>query len=96
MNPEGKTLVEQLNEAYEESGSNDRWYVYVGKFTDAFRDLVSDYVKIKDYPVGMIYRDAYLAMHHKSTGKYQGDNITYLSRGFSVRILQNAQGCGKI
>ena len=69
MNPEGKTLEEQLNEAYEKSGSNDRRYVYVGKFTEAFRALVSNFVDIKDYPnaYNLFVNEVTLPLHTRLT-----------------------------
>jgi hypothetical protein len=82
FNPNGETLKEQLEEAYSASESFDQRYIYVGRFTDNFRSLLQDNgVIVNDYPVAMNYRDAYLSMHSKTTGKYHGDHINYHNLG---------------
>ena len=82
FNPKGETLKEQLEDAYSTSESFDQRYVYVGRFTDSFRSLLKDNdIIVNDYPVAMNYRDAYLSMHSKETGKYHGDNINYHDLG---------------
>ena len=89
FNTEGKTLTEQLNEAYEAAESFDQRYVYVGRFSNAFRELLKGKnVIVNDYPIAMNYRDAYLSMHSKDTGKYHGDGINYHDLG--VNGLESA------
>ncbi len=81
FNPDGKSLKGQLEEALDDSQSKDRRYVYVGKFTNEFAEALSKFVDIKDYPVVMNYRDAYLSMESKENGKYQGERINYHNLG---------------
>ncbi len=81
FNPDGKTLKEQLKEAFDTSESKERRYVYVGKFTNDFINKVRPYIDIKNYPIVMNYRDAYLSMESKDRGKYQGEGINYHNMG---------------
>lgn len=82
FNPEGKTLREQLEDAYSTSESFDQRYVYVGRFSNELRKLLKDNdIILHDYPIAMNYRDAYLSMHSKETGKYKGENINYHNLG---------------
>ena len=82
FNPEGKTLREQLEDAYSTSESFDQRYIYVGRFSKELRELLKDNdVILHDYPIAMNYRDAYLSMHSKETGKYHGNNINYHDLG---------------
>ena len=81
FNPDGKTLKEQLKEAFDTSESKERRYVYVGKFTNDFINKVRSYIDIKNYPIVMNYRDAYLSMESKDRGKYQGEGINYHNMG---------------
>ena len=81
FNPEGKTLKEQLQEAFNSAESKDRRYVYVGRFTKEFKNKLKPYIEIKNNPIVMNYRDAYLAMEAKVNGKYQGEGINYHNLG---------------
>ncbi len=88
FNPEGLTIHDQLQEAFDSAESFDGRYVYVGEFEGWFLKALRKYVKVEGLPIVMNYRDAYLAMHTKETGKYHGDGINYHSLG--VTGLQNA------
>ena len=81
FNPDGKTLDEQLDEILHTAESFDGRYLYIGRFTPAFIDMVKKYVDIKDLPIAMNYRDAYLSMESKDNGKYKGDGINYHNLG---------------
>lgn len=81
MNPDGKTLAEQIKEAHDTAIPNERRYIYVGKFTSEFVNALSEHIKIQDLPIGMNYRDAYLAMESRESGKYQGEGINYHGLG---------------
>jgi hypothetical protein len=81
FNPQGKTLEAQLKEAFDTSASNERRYVYVGNFTKAFTEKLKNHIVIKNYPIVMNYRDAYLSMESKERGKYKGDRINYHNLG---------------
>lgn len=88
FNPEGLTLHDQLQDSFDSAESFDGRYVYVGEFEGWFLKALRKYVKVESLPIVMNYRDAYLAMHTKETGKYHGDGINYHSLG--VTGLQNA------
>ena len=88
FNPDGKSLKGQLEEALDSSKPKEQRYVYVGKFTQEFIDKLKEHIDIKEYPVVMNYRDAYLSMESKENGKYRGNNINYHSLG--VDGLENA------
>ncbi len=81
FNPEGKTLKEQLQDAYNTAVSKERRYIYVGEFTSDFLEKLKKHVNIKDYPIVMNYRDAYLSMEVKERGKYHGEGINYHNLG---------------
>ena len=83
FNPDGKTLDQQLDDILSSAESFDGRYLYIGQFTQDFIDMVSPYVEIKDLPVAMNYRDAYLSMENKENGKYKGDGINYHNLGKS-------------
>ncbi len=54
----------------------------MGRFSNAFRELLKGKdVIVNNYPIAMNYRDAYLSMHSKETGKYHGDGINYHDLG---------------
>ena len=38
-------------------------------------------IELYNYPIAMNYRDAYLSMHSKETGKYHGEGINYHNLG---------------
>lgn len=88
FNPKGLTLHDQLQDSFDSAESFDRRYIYVGEFEGWFLKALRKYVKVEGLPIVMNYRDAYLAMHTKETGKYHGDGINYHSLG--VTGLQNA------
>ena len=81
FNPNGKTLDELLEDILHTSESFDGRYLYIGRFTSDFTDMVKPYVEIKDLPIAMNYRDAYLSMESKENGKYKGEGINYHSLG---------------
>ena len=81
FNPNGLTLREQLIEAFDEAQSKDRRYVYVGEFTQSFIGKLKKHIVIKNLPIVMNYRDAYLSMESKENGKYQGEGINYHNLG---------------
>ncbi|MBQ8859627.1 MAG: hypothetical protein IJ012_07590, partial [Clostridia bacterium] len=81
FNPDGKTLKEQLKEAFNTAESKERRYVYVGEFTQGFIDKLKKHIDIKKLPIVMNYRDAYLSMEAKERGKYQGNGINYHNLG---------------
>ena len=83
FNPDGLTLREQLVQAFDESESKERRYVYVGEFTQNFVDKLKEHITIKKLPIVMNYRDAYLSMKSKENGKYQGEGINYHNLGVS-------------
>ena len=81
FNPEGKTLDEQLDDILKGAESFDGRYLYIGRFTGEFINMVKKYVDIKDLPIAMNYRDAYLSMESKEKGRYQGEGINYHDLG---------------
>ncbi|MBR3968365.1 MAG: hypothetical protein IKJ93_02130, partial [Clostridia bacterium] len=81
FNPDGKSLREQLKEAYNTAISKERRYVYIGEFTKEFIDKLKNHISIKNYPIVMNYRDAYISMQSKENGKYQGQGINYHNLG---------------
>ena len=81
FNPDGKTLDEQLDEILDTAESFDGRYLYIGRFTHTFIEMVKKYVNIEDLPIAMNYRDAYLSMESKENGKYKGDGINYHNIG---------------
>ena len=81
FNPEGKSLDEQLDSILHTAESFDGRYLYIGRFTSDFIDMVKQYVNISDLPIAMNYRDAYLSMESKENGKYSGDGINYHNLG---------------
>ena len=81
FNPDGKTLDEQLDNILDSAESFDGRYLYIGRFTPDFINMVKQYVDIKDLPIVMNYRDAYLSMENKENGRYQGDGINYHNLG---------------
>ena len=84
FNPEGATLKQQLNDAYYTSKSFDQRYVYVGRFSQDFINLLEkNKIILHNYPIAMNYRDAYLSMHSKETGKYHGTGINYHNLGIT-------------
>ncbi len=89
FNPNAETLNEQLKDAYETSESFEQRYVYVGEFSTEFINLLQkNNIVLYNYPIAMNYRDAYLSMHSKETGKYRGQGINYHNLG--VEGLQEA------
>ena len=73
FNPEGKTQDELLRDIMDSAEPIDRRYLYFGRFTDSFRTAMEKVgVEVKNLPVIMSYRDAYLAMESRENGRYQG------------------------
>ena len=81
FNPNGLTLEEQLEEALNTAVPKEGRYVYIGEFTDKFTNMLKEHIVLKDYPIVMNYRDAYLSMESKENGKYKGKNINYHNLG---------------
>ena len=81
FNPEGKSLDEQLDDILKTSEAFDGRYLYIGRFTPDFIDMVKSYVDINDLPIAMNYRDAYLSMESKDHGKYKGNGVNYHNLG---------------
>ena len=86
FNPKGLSLEEQLREILETAQSFDGRYLYIGKFTSDFIELMKEYVDIKQYPIVMNYRDAYLSMESKDNGRYQGMGINYHNIGIEGMV----------
>lgn len=97
FNPKGVSLNEQLEDAYETSDSFDQRYVYVGIFSKDFAELLKkNNINLHNYPIAMNYRDAYLSMRSKETGKYHGEGINYHNLGIdglrgALESLKNPQ-----
>ena len=83
FNPDGLTLRGQLEEAFDTAIPKERRYVYIGRFTQPFVDALKKHIEIKNSPIVMNYRDAYLSMESKENGKYQGEGINYHNLGIS-------------
>ena len=82
FNPKGQSLKEQLYDAYSTAESFDQRYIYVGRFSQNFIALLKENdIELHNYPIAMNYRDAYLSMHSKETGKYHGKGINYHNLG---------------
>lgn len=82
FNPEGKTQDELLHDIMDSAEPLDRRYLYFGRFTDSFRTAMEKAgVEVKNLPVIMSYRDAYLAMESRENGRYQGQDINYHNLG---------------
>lgn len=81
FNPDGKTIDEQLDDVLNTAESFDGRYLYIGRFTQEFVDLVKPYLEVRDLPIVMNYRDAYLSMANKENGKYRGQGINYHNLG---------------
>lgn len=81
FNPDGKTIDEQLDDVLNTAESFDGRYLYIGRFTQEFVDLVKPYLEVRNLPIVMNYRDAYLAMANKENGKYRGQGINYHNLG---------------
>ena len=78
FNPEGKSRGELLQDILDGAQSFDGRYLYFGRFTQGFRDFLSENgIPAKDLPVVMNYRDAYLSMETKENGRYKGDGVNY-------------------
>ena len=92
FNPEGKTQDELLRDIMDSAEPLDRRYLYFGRFTDSFRIAMEKAgVEVKNLPVIMSYRDAYLAMESRENGRYQGGNINYHNLGIEgmKRAMEN-------
>ena len=82
FNPEGKTQDELLRDIMDSAEPFDQRYLYFGRFTDSFRTAMEKAgVEVKNLPVIMSYRDAYLAMENRENGRYQGEKINYHNLG---------------
>lgn len=92
FNPEGKTQDELLRNIMDSAEPFDQRYLYFGRFTDSFRTAMEKAgVEVKNLPVIMSYRDAYLAMESRENGRYQGENINYHNLGIEgmKRAMEN-------
>ena len=92
FNPEGKTQDELLHDIMDSAEPFDQRYLYFGRFTDSFRTAMEKAgVEVKNLPVIMSYRDAYLAMESRENGRYQGGNINYHNLGIEgmKRAMEN-------
>lgn len=92
FNPEGKTQDELLRDIMDSAEPFDQRYLYFGRFTDSFRTAMEKAgVEVKNLPVIMSYRDAYLAMESRENGRYQGENINYHNLGIEgmKRAMEN-------
>lgn len=82
FNPEGKTQDELLHDIMDSAEPFDQRHLYFGRFTDSFRTAMEKAgVEVKNLPVIMSYRDAYLAMESRENGRYQGQDINYHNLG---------------
>ena len=82
FNPEGKTQDELLHDIMDSAEPFDQRYLYFGRFTNSFRTAMEKAgVEVKNLPVIMSYRDAYLAMESRENGRYQGQDINYHNLG---------------
>ena len=82
FNPEEKTQDELLHDIMNSAEPFDQRYLYFGRFTDSFRTAMEKAgVEVKNLPVIMSYRDAYLAMESRENGRYQGEKINYHNLG---------------
>lgn len=92
FNPKGKTQDELLHDIMDSAEPFDQRYLYFGRFTDSFRTAMEKAgVEVKNLPVIMSYRDAYLAMESRENGRYQGGNINYHNLGIEgmKRAMEN-------
>ena len=92
FNPKGKTQDELLHDIMDSAEPFDQRYLYFGRFTDSFRTAMEKAgVEVKNLPVIMSYRDAYLAMESRENGRYQGENINYHNLGIEgmKRAMEN-------
>ena len=92
FNPEGKTQDELLHDIMDSAEPFDQRHLYFGRFTDSFRTAMEKAgVEVKNLPVIMSYRDAYLAMESRENGRYQGGNINYHNLGIEgmKRAMEN-------
>ena len=76
-----RNLKEELNTVMRSAEPFDGRYIDMGRFSETFTRLVAGYLDLKDVPVVMNYRDAYLAMESKEKGRYQGQGINYHNLG---------------
>lgn len=74
-------LEDELRKVMREAESFDGRYINMGKFSERFAELVAGHLELRDIPVVMNYRDAYLAMESKENGRYQGQGINYHNLG---------------
>ena len=82
FNPEGKTQDELLHDIMDSAEPFDQRHLYFGRFTDSFRTAMEKAgVEVKNLPVIMSYRDAYLAMESRENGRYQGQDNNYHNLG---------------
>lgn len=92
FNPKGKTQDELLHDIMDSAEPFDQRYLYFGRFTNSFRTAMEKAgVEVKNLPVIMSYRDAYLAMESRENGRYQGENINYHNLGIEgmKRAMEN-------
>ena len=92
FNPEGKTQDELLHDIMDSAEPFDQRHLYFGRFTDSFRTAMEKAgVEVKNLPVIMSYRDAYLAMESRENGRYQGQDINYHNLGIEgmKRAMEN-------
>lgn len=82
FNPDGKSLDEQLDEILRGAESFESRYLYFGRFSDMFRTFLAENgIDVRNLPIVMNYRDAYLSMESRENGRYQGKNINYHNMG---------------
>ncbi len=85
FNPEGKSKMDILNEIFSsasDDGSFQSKYLYFGRFNSDFVKVLRDNnIEVKDLPIAMNYRDAYLSMQSRETGRYKAENINYHNLG---------------
>ena len=82
FNPDGKTLDQLLHDIRYSAQSFERRYLYFGRFTSEFRNMLHDAgIEVHDLPIAMNYRDAYLSMVSREEGRYKGENINYHNLG---------------
>ena len=81
-NPEKKSLDSILDEVLSDDTNIDQKYIPVGKFTGAYVERFRDFgIEVDDLPILMNYRDAYISIHSKETGRYHAKGINYHNLG---------------
>ncbi len=82
---DNKTTEQILTEIFNSSSDDNSFqskYLFFGKFSSDFIDILrGNGIEVKDLPIVMNYRDAYLSMQSKEKGKYKASNINYHNLG---------------